>query len=555
MRKIYIYIYLIFALFLFTIPAQAQDKLTRILQKELTRNYNVMSKLDIPVYYISLRVEKNTIHTISSSFGAVSDNHYYTGRRMAISMRVGNRKFDNLHYSGNMNSNLVVSLPDEDIEEDIKLTLWRGLQQAYSQAKDDLESNQTEFTTRPKEEDTAPDFSIEKASTYFEPEMKFKKLEFDEKKVISDLNSVSKILGDNRDVLMNYVNFQINLSREYFIDTDGAAIEQNNPSIRLYTGGIVMADDGMVLQDYKIYFGRKMSDFPALQQIKSDTQKMSETLSALKVSPKIDSYTGPVLLSGEVSGVFFHEFLGHRVEGARMKSGADAQTLKKKIGESILPDRLSVTFDPTISKYQNTVLSGDYKFDNEGIRGQRVEVIKNGILKNFLMSRIPIEGFSKSNGHGRGNLNIGTETRQSNMLIESSKPISNEALNALFVKELKKCGLSFGYRIDKVSGGLTMTGAASANAFYLNPLVVYRVYTDGRPDELVRGINIVGTPLAAFSQIIAESDDQKIFNGMCGAMSGSVPVSAIAPSMLVKELEFQKTGDNQKIEPFILDRP
>lgn len=555
MRKIYIYIYLIFALFLFTIPAQAQDKLTRILQKELTRNYNVMSKLDIPVYYISLRVEKNTIHTISSSFGAVSDNNYYTGRRMAISMRVGSRKFDNLHYSGNMNSNLVVSLPDEDIEEDIKLTLWRGLQQAYSQAKDDLESNQTEFTTRPKEEDTAPDFSIEKASTYFEPEMKFKKLEFDEQKVISDLNSVSKILGDNRDVLMNYVNFQINLSREYFIDTDGAAIEQNNPSIRLYTGGIVMADDGMVLQDYKIYFGRKMSDFPALQQIKSDTQKMSETLSALKVSPKIDSYTGPVLLSGEVSGVFFHEFLGHRVEGARMKSGADAQTLKKKIGESILPDRLSVTFDPTISKYQNTVLSGDYKFDNEGIRGQRVEVIKNGILKNFLMSRIPIEGFSKSNGHGRGNLNIGTETRQSNMLIESSKPISNEALNALFVKELKKRGLSFGYRIDKVSGGLTMTGAASANAFYLNPLVVYRVYTDGRPDELVRGINIVGTPLAAFSQIIAESDDQKIFNGMCGAMSGSVPVSAIAPSMLVKELEFQKTGDNQKIEPFILDRP
>lgn len=553
MRKIYIY--LVFALFLFTMPAQAQDKLTRILQKELTRNYNVMSKLDVPVYYISLRVEKNTIHTISSSFGAVSDNNYYTGRRMAISIRVGNRKFDNLHYSGNMNSNLVVSLPDEDIEEDIKLTLWRGLQQAYSHAKDDLESNQTEFTTRPKEEDTAPDFSIEKASTYFEPEMKFKKLEFNEKKVISDLNSVSKILGDNRDVLMNYANFQINLSREYFIDTEGAAIEQNNPSIRLYTGGIVMADDGMVLQDYKIYFGRKMSDFPALQQIKSDTQKMSETLSALKVSPKIDSYTGPVLLSGEVSGVFFHEFLGHRVEGARMKSGADAQTLKKKIGESILPDRLSVTFDPTISKYQNTVLSGDYKFDNEGIRGQRVEVIKNGILKNFLMSRIPIEGFSKSNGHGRGNLNIGTETRQSNMLIESSKPISNEALNALFVKELKKRGLSFGYRIDKVSGGLTMTGAASANAFYLNPLVVYRVYTDGRPDELVRGINIVGTPLAAFSQIIAESDDQKIFNGMCGAMSGSVPVSAIAPSMLVKELEFQKTGDNQKIEPFILDRP
>ena len=311
----------------------------------------------------------------------------------------------------------------------------------------------------------------------------------------------------------------------------------------------------MILQDYKTYFGRKIADLPPIQYIISDTHQMSKTLSALKASPKIDSYTGPVLLSGEVSGVFFHEFLGHRVEGARMKSGSDAQTLKKKIGESILPDRLSVTFDPTISKYKNTILGGSYLFDDEGIRGRRVEVIKDGVLKDFLMSRIPIDGFSNSNGHGRGNLNIGTETRQSNMLIESSKPISCEALNLLFIEELKKRGLSFGYRIDKVSGGLTMTGAASANAFYLTPLVVYRIYTDGSPEELVRGINIVGTPLAAFSQIIAEADDQKIFNGTCGALSGSVPVSAIAPSMLVKELEFQKTGDNQKIEPFILDRP
>ena len=549
------FIYLVLLFFLIASPVSSQDKLTKILQKELTRNYEVMSKLDVPVYYISLRVEKNINHNISSSFGAISDNNFFKGRRMVITMRVGTSQFDNLHYTGNMNSNIAVNLPEEDIEEDIKLTLWRGIQQAYSQAKDELESNQTEFTTRPKEEDSAPDFSIEKASKHFEPEMKFEKLEFDEEKVISQINAVSQILGENRDVLVNYVNFQLNLSRQYFIDTEGAAIEQNEPSVRLYTGGIVMAEDGMVLQDYKTYFGRKMSDFPPTLEIINDIHQMSQTLSALKASPKIDSYTGPVLLSGEVSGVFFHEFLGHRVEGARMKSGYDAQTLKNKIGETILPDRLSVTFDPTVSKYKNTILSGDYRFDDEGIRGQRVEVIKDGVLKNFLMSRIPIEGFSKSNGHGRGNLNIGTETRQSNMLIESSSPISNEALNSLFVEELKKRGLTFGYRIDKVSGGLTMTSAASANAFYLNPLVVYRIYTDGRPEELVRGINIVGTPLAAFSQIIAESDDQKIFNGMCGALSGSVPVSAIAPSMLVKELEFQKTGDNQKIEPFILDRP
>lgn len=542
-------------IFLGNFQVKSQDKITEILKKELMRNYEVMKNLEVPVYYISIRVDEDESHTVASNYGATSENDYRKNRQMAISMRVGNRNFDNMHYSGNMRNITRVGLPDNDVEEEIKLSLWRALQQAYSETKDELESNVTEQTTRPEEEDKSPDFSVEKASQYYEKPMKFSDLGFDENQMLQRNNALSKILGDNRNILVNYVNTSASLTRQYFIDTDGASIVQNDPQIRIYVGGIVMAEDGMILQDNQTYFGRKVSDLPSYEAITADVTKLSENLSALKASPKIDSYTGPVLLSGEVSGVFFHEFFGHRIEGARMKSGFDAQTLKKKIGETVLPERLSVTFDPTVDKYRNTILSGDYKFDDEGIRGQKVEVIKDGVLKNFLMSRIPIEGFPVSNGHGRGNLGVGTEARQSNMIIESSNPISTEELNKLFIDELKKRNLKFGYRIDKVSGGLTMTSAASANAFYLTPLVVYRVYTDGTPDELVRGINIVGTPLAAFSQIIAESNDQKIFNGICGALSGGVPVSAVAPSMLVKELEFQKTGDSQKTDPFILERP
>ena len=536
-------------------PSYAQDKLTGILTNELMRNFEVMKQLDVPVYYISLRVEDSESYNITGSNGAVTQNRYQKGRAMAITMRVGSPAFDNMHYSGNMQNIKRVALPDTDIEEEIKLSLWRALQQAYSEAKDKLQSNFTEQTTRPAEEDKSPDFSIEKASKYYEKPVPFSDLGFDENEFINKTNELSKVLSDNRDVLINIVNVTSNLTRGYFIDTDGASVVQNNPSIRIYLGGYVMADDGMMLQDYRTYFGKKVADLPDSEKILSDARELSQNLSTLKKSPKIDSYTGPVILSGEVSGVFFHEFFGHRVEGARMKSGMDAQTLKKKIGETVLPQRLSVTFDPTRSKYGNSILSGDYKYDDEGVRGQKVEVIKNGVLTGFLMSRIPIEGFSKSNGHGRGVLNAGTETRQSNMIIESTKPVTAKEMHEMFVEELKKRGLKFGYRIEKVSGGLTMTSSASANAFYLNPLIVYRVYVDGRPEEMVRGINIVGTPLNAFSQILAETSEHAIFNGMCGALSGSVPVSAVAPAMLIKELEFQKTGDSQKMDPFILERP
>ena len=61
-----------------------------------------------------------------------------------------------------------------------------------------------------------------------------------------------------------------------------------------------------------------------------------------------------------------------------------------------------------------------------------------------------------------------------------------------------------------------------------------------RPDELVRGIDLVGTPLNALQSVIAAGDDPAVFNGFCGAESGSVPNAAVAPSLLVRAQEIQR---------------
>ena len=51
------------------------------------------------------------------------------------------------------------------------------------------------------------------------------------------------------------------------------------------------------------------------------------------------------------------------------------------------------------------------------------------------------------------------------------------------------------------------TSRGGPQAFKVLPVVVYRVYPDGRPDELVRGVDIVGTPLSCFSKIICTGDE------------------------------------------------
>jgi hypothetical protein len=88
-------------------------------------------------------------------------------------------------------------------------------------------------------------------------------------------------------------------------------------------------------------------------------------------------------------------------------------------------------------------------------------------------------------------------------------------------------------------------------AFKVIPVIVYRIYADERPNEMVRGADIVGTPLASFAKILATSDKPGVFNGYCGAESGSVPVSAVAPEILVSEIEIEKKAKGSERPPLL----
>ena len=196
----------------------------------------------------------------------------------------------------------------------------------------------------------------------------------------------------------------------------------------------------------------------------------------------------------EAAGVFFHEIFGHRVEGQRLRQETDGQTFKKKTGEPVLPDFLNVYMDPTIDRYKSREINGHYKYDDEGVKGQKVVLVENGILKNFLMSRVPIEGFPSSNGHGRAATGMNPAARQSNLIIESTQGKSENELRQILRDELVRQSKEYGYYFASVTGGFTQTGRYSPNVFNVTPNEVYRVYADGRPDELVRGVDLVGTP-------------------------------------------------------------
>jgi predicted Zn-dependent protease len=280
-------------------------------------------------------------------------------------------------------------------------------------------------------------------------------------------------------------------------------------------------------------------------------KKVGQNVENLIAAKTTEPFVGPAIFSGRASGVFFHEIFGHRIEGHRQKDESEGQTFTTKVGEKILPDFLSVTFDPTRKQVAGVDLNGYYKYDDEGVLGKPVVAVENGILRSFLMSRSPIQGFDHSNGHGRRQPGLEVVSRQSNLIVSSTRSVPDEQLRRMLIDEIKKQNKPYGLFFEDITGGFTTTGRQGLQAFKVIPVMVYRVFPDGRPDELIRGADIVGTPLASFAKIVATSDKPEVFNGYCGAESGSVPVSAVSPAILISEIEIEKKDSGQDLLPLL----
>jgi TldD protein len=220
----------------------------------------------------------------------------------------------------------------------------------------------------------------------------------------------------------------------------------------------------------------------------------------------------------------------------------------------VLPWFLDVVDDPTISKLGGAPLSGHYFVDDEGVTSRRTTLVERGKLKTFLLGRSPVRPFMHSNGHGRREPGFQVVARQGNLVVTSRKALTRKQLRAALIEEVERQDKPYGLLFTDISGGYTLTDRSGPQAFKVEPLMVYRVYRDGRPDELVRGVELVGTPLQAFETILATDDKPGIFNGVCGAESGWVPVSAVSPSLLLRNIEIER-GVHDRDKPPLLAPP
>ena len=561
MRKTVLVIFSCFLSLLF-VPktyGQGQDKLLGLLKEELAQQMKELKGEEFPPYHMNYRVIDVTSSVVSASFGALMNSQQYRSRMLVPQIRLGDEKLDNFRFNqmgaamSRYQGPSVARLPlDEENNEDaVRQAIWDEVNNRYKFAVDMYQKTKAESSVNVEEEDKAPYFSEAKVEKYYEAPLPAEKMTIDMDRWAARMKEISAVFKNQPGIMKGDAIMIYTVERRYFVNNEGTEVVQNLPYARIMVFGETKADDGMELPLNLSYFAYDPADLPANDKIIADAKEMVKTLEALRVAPVVDPYTGPALLSGPASGVFFHEIFGHRIEGQRMKSESDGQTFKKMVGQLVLPADMHVYDDPTLRKYAGEDLNGFYKYDDQGVKAERVDVVVNGKLNDFLMTRTPIDGHPRTNGHARASDGFDPVSRQSNLVIETSNPKTPEELRQLLIEEVKKQGKEYGYFFKEVTSGFTFTGKGATNSFNVTPLEVYKVFADGRPDQLVRGVDLIGTPLSMFSNIIYAGNDARVFTGMCGAESGSIPVTAISPTILVNKVETQRKAKSQDILPIL----
>jgi TldD protein len=539
-----------------TASTDAEDKvILDIMAKELKRNFDALKNAKPPVYFMAYRASDSENSEVSACYGAMfTRKNRVKDRYLQVEVRVGSPKLDSSHSlgsSGTSDSNLREHCVIIDANPlNLRTNLWLETEKQYRVAAEKYGRVIAEQGLT-SEEISCDDFSTEDttknvASGHIFP--------FDLKNMESIVRKLSLSYKPFKEIENSWVRFTIDSYNRYFVNTEGTQIADHSMSTFFISGAEATADDGEKLRlDGQLFIEHPDLIDERTQDFEKEVARIATNIVALKKSSPAEVYYGPAILNNRAAAVLFHEALGHRLEAHRLRQLYEGKTFENMLGKQILPSFISVYDRPLQPRIGSQPLVGHYEIDDDGVPAKNVTLVDKGVLKTFLVGRTPVPAFPRSNGHGRcqPGASYPTVARMANLIVDSARQVSEEKLKSDLIEALKKRKKTYGIIVEEVVSGETNTSDFNPQTFNLRPSLVRKVYADGRPDELVRSVRIIGTPMAALEHIMETSDNVGVFNGSCGAESGWVPQANCAPSILIEGLEIERTHPGKNVKPIL----
>jgi len=521
------------------------------MEQEMTRSLADL-KVDVfdPPYFINYQVRHHDRAEVSASFGALIHSDVRSHRTLYVDVRVGDATFDSSTPSNHQYS-IEQFIPVENDLDSLKRALWYETDLRYKQAIMSFLKKKGRFISG-VESHEIPDFSKGgPPQIYMGPVPLWNPDRPRWEKLVKEVSSYFK---NAPEIEKSRVKIFADRDIRYFYDSEGNKIRHADLQFGLVIDAWLKTSSGHQLHDQDAIYVNDPEQFPSKKELAVRTRTLIDSLIRLKNAAPMEPYIGPAIFSPDAAAVLFHEAIGHRLEGDRLRQDNNGRTFLKKIGKRILPEFITVVDNPNMKSFQGTALIGHYDFDDEGQKSQEVVLVDHGVLKNFLLSRSPVLGFNKTNGHARGDGIHSPMSRMSNFIVRSERSLNARDLKRRLIEEVQKQGKPFGLSIKKIISGETQTGNGQFQVFKGKPLYLFKVYPDGR-EELVRGVDFVGTPLSMTGKILATGDDPMVINGFCTAESGVLPVTSITPSILLSEVELQVSHQLRVRRPIMSPPP
>ncbi|GMU60710.1 MAG: hypothetical protein AMXMBFR34_24730 [Myxococcaceae bacterium] len=538
-------------------PPDPRQDLLDAMVAELGRSMSELKlKENKPPYFIAYQVKDFDSREVGARYGALFQDISFHDRKLFVDVRVGDYGFDSsvadeLDFSISMKGTSYIPRkqgPIDDSPTALRTALWLVTDEKYKQALFNYLKKKGEDVYSVDDPKKPPSFTKEERVMQLGVRAPFA---FDRDRWVKLSRELSARLSKEAAFFDSEVRITGDKVLRLHVNTEGTRLVTEETLYGVHVQAFTRADDGQLLENSRDWYAPTEDRLPGDAVIRQAVEAMVKDLLALRAAPTIDPYTGPALLEPDAAGVLFHEAVGHRLEGERQDNDAEGKTFRGQVGKAVLPAFLSIADDPTQRERAGVQLNGYYQYDDEAVPAQRADLVKDGVLRAYILSRRPVEGFLKSNGHGRAQANRKPIARMANLIVESKRQVSDTELKKLLLDEAKRQGKPFALVIRDITGGTTNTTSFGYQAFKGTPRMVYRVDVKTGKETLVRGVEIVGTPLSSINRVLATGQKEGVFNGFCGAESGMVPVSTVAPAIVLQEIELQRALEGKDRPPLL----
>ncbi len=572
-----------------TIPAGDNDLTLRAMRDEMERSRTrlALPSVDKP-FYIEYRLLDLDIHTVTASFGALLSSTTSRSRFMSVDVRVGNYHLDSSNFisedgfQGFLGSTGQVGI-DRDYNS-LRQDLWLATDQAYKAAVTQMSIKQAflrSLTKPPEIDDFSQADPVVKVDPRVEPDWTSRNWEDEARAASTVLKNYPQLYGTR-------VTYSLVYTTNYLMTSEGTIIRVSRHLAGIEAGLDTEADDGMPLNNFYAVYTSDTSGLPDAATVSKALTQGATDLMAQREAALVPDYTGPVLFDAPAAAATLAQVLEPSLSGTRpplsMTNEFDAFLERAggrsewtgRVGTRVLPASVSLIDDPTLHDFNGVPLLGGYDLDDEGVRGQRVTIVDNGMLKNLLMSRRPGPDFYSSNGHARSALLTDPRPLSSNLLFQSSGALGAADLRTKFLDACRDDGHEWCLEVKRMAnpalsaiqqqdfsdfiGGIAGGIASGERA----PLLIYRVYVSDGREEPVRGGVIEGLTLRTLRNILAIGNDSTVYTfmqnsqgglggtalGSFGSAQDGIPSTVVAPSLLLDDVEIRGFhGEPRRLPP------